>query len=97
MITKRTVEDFFSKEYRDYALYVVESRAIPSVIDGLKPSQRKIIHAANKIWKTGKEKPMKLFQLAGNVAATTMYHHGNSSLESALINEKSCSAVGILI
>lgn len=86
MITKRTVEDFFNKEYRDYALYVVESRAIPSVIDGLKPSQRKIIHAANKIWKTGKEKPMKLFQLAGNVAATTMYHHGNSSLESALIN-----------
>jgi len=86
MIAKRTVEDFFGKEYRDYALYVVESRAIPSVIDGLKPSQRKIIHAANKIWKTGKEKPMKLFQLAGNVAATTMYHHGNASLEAALIN-----------
>jgi len=83
---KRTVEDFFDKEYLDYAKYVVESRAIPSVIDGLKPSQRKIIYAANKIWKTGNEKPMKLFQLAGNVAATTMYHHGNASLESALVN-----------
>jgi DNA topoisomerase-2 len=85
-VKTRSLEDFFDKEYRDYALYVVENRAIPSVIDGLKPSQRKIIHAANKIWKTGKEKPMKLFQLAGNVAATTMYHHGNASLESALVN-----------
>jgi DNA topoisomerase-2 len=82
----RTVEDFFDTEYLGYAKYVVESRAIPSAIDGLKPSQRKIIFAANKIWKTGNEKPMKLFQLAGNVAATTMYHHGNTSLESALVN-----------
>jgi DNA topoisomerase-2 len=82
----RTVKDFFDKEYRDYALYVVENRAIPSVIDGLKPSQRKIIHAANMIWKTGKEKPQKLFQLAGGVAAKTFYHHGNASLEAALVN-----------
>lgn len=84
--TVRTVKDFFDHEYRDYALYVVENRAIPSVIDGLKPSQRKIVHTANMVWKTGKEKPMKLFQLAGSVAAKTFYHHGNASLESALVN-----------
>ena len=82
---KREVRDFFNTEYLDYAKYVVENRAIPSVIDGFKPTQRKIIHAANRVWKTGGEKPMKVFQLAGVVASTTFYHHGNSSLEGAII------------
>lgn len=85
METKREVQDFFNIEYLDYAKYVVENRAIPSVIDGFKPTHRKIIHAANNVWKTGNEKPMKVFQLAGVVASTTFYHHGNSSLESSII------------
>jgi len=85
MNTKRTVTSFFDKEYLEYAKYVVENRAIPSCIDGLKPTQRKIVHVANKIWKSGNEKPMKLFQLAGRVAAEAYYHHGNTSLESAMI------------
>jgi DNA topoisomerase II len=82
---KRTVTSFFDKEYLEYARYVVENRAIPSCIDGLKPTQRKIVYVANKIWKTGSEKPMKLFQLAGRVAADSYYHHGNTSLESAMV------------
>lgn len=82
---KRTVTDFFDKEYLEYAKYVVENRAIPSCIDGLKPTQRKVVHIANKIWKSGNEKPMKLFQLAGRVAAEAYYHHGNTSLESAMV------------
>ena len=85
METKRTVTDFFDKEYLEYAKYVVENRAIPHAIDGLKPTQRKVIHVANKIWKTGKEKPMKLFQLGGRVAAEAFYHHGNTSLEGAMV------------
>jgi DNA topoisomerase-2 len=82
---RREVEDFFNTEYLDYAKYVVENRAIPSVIDGFKPTQRKIAHAANRVWKTGSEKPMKVFQLAGIVASTTFYHHGNGSLEGSII------------
>lgn len=82
---KRSIRDFFDNEYLNYAKYVVESRAIPSVIDGFKPTQRKVAHAANKVWKTGNEKPLKVFQLAGTVAATTFYHHGNASLESTII------------
>jgi len=84
-MSRRTVTDFFDKEYLEYAKYVVENRAIPSCIDGLKPTQRKVVHIANKIWKSGKEKPMKLFQLAGRVAAEAYYHHGNTSLESAMV------------
>jgi len=85
MEDRRTVTDFFDTEYLDYAKYVVENRAIPSCIDGLKPTQRKVVYVSNNIWKRGNEKPMKLFQLAGRVAAEAYYHHGNSSLESAMI------------
>lgn len=84
-VPRRKIQDFFDNEYLNYAKYVVENRAIPSVIDGFKPTQRKVAHAANRVWKTGKEKPLKVFQLAGTVAATTFYHHGNASLESTII------------
>ena len=84
MELNRNVTNFFDNEYLEYAKYVVSSRAIPSCIDGLKPTQRKIIFVSDKIWKSGNEKQMKLFQLAGRVAADSFYHHGNSSLESAM-------------
>jgi DNA gyrase/topoisomerase IV subunit A len=83
---QRTISSFFDNEYLEYAKYVVSNRAIPHLIDGLKPSQRKIVHVANKIWKPGNTKQMKLFQLAGRVAADAYYHHGNSSLEGAMVN-----------
>lgn len=82
-IPVRSIDDFFDNEYRDYAVYVVEGRAIPSLIDGLKPSQRKIAYAANRLWKTGNEKPMKVFQLGGQAAAISFFHHG--SLDGTII------------
>jgi len=82
---QRSLDDFFNNEYLNYAKYVVENRAIPSVIDGFKPTQRKVAYVANKVWKTGSEKPLKVFQLAGTVAANAYYHHGNASLEGAII------------
>ncbi len=48
-------------------------RAIPSIVDGLKPGQRKILHtclARNLI------KEIKVAQLSGYVSADTAYHHG---------------------
>ena len=63
----RRVEDFFDNEYKGYAVYTIENRAIPSAIDGFKPSQRKIAYAANRLWKTGNEKPLKVFQLGGQL------------------------------
>ena len=83
--TSKTIDEFFDEEYLGYAKYVVENRAIPSVIDGFKPTQRKIICAANRTWKTGAEKPLKVFQLSGKIADTMYYHHGDSSLNSAII------------
>lgn len=85
-MNEKTITDFLSDEYKSFAFYTIESRAIPSLIDGLKISQKKVINACREIWKTGKEKHLKVFQLSGVVAHTQFYHHGNASLDSAIIN-----------
>lgn len=73
----KTVTQYLDQDYREYAVYVVEERAIPSVIDGFKPTQRKVIFVADRVWRNGSEKPLKIFQLAGKVAAEAHYHHGD--------------------
>jgi DNA topoisomerase-2 len=83
---QKTISEFLSNEYKEFALYSIENRAIPSVIDGLKPTHKKIIHIASKIWKTGNEKTLKVFQLSGKVASECYYHHGDMSLSNAIIN-----------
>ena len=81
----KTVTQYLDQDYREYAIYVVEERAIPSVIDGFKPTQRKVIFVADRVWKNGSEKPLKIFQLAGKVASDAHYHHGDGSLNGAIV------------
>lgn len=76
-MNQKSITNFLSNEYKGFAFYVIENRALPSVIDGFKPTQRKIIHVCSQIWKTGAEKPLKVFQLGGKVASDAFYHHGN--------------------
>lgn len=57
------------------------TRSIPSVVDGLKPSQRKVIYACRK--RTNKE--VKVSQLAGYVSTETSYHHGEQSMMSTIL------------
>ena len=83
---QKTITEFLSQEYKEFALYSIEGRAIPSVIDGFKPTQRKVIHVASDVWKTGGEKAIKVFQLSGKVASDAFYHHGDMSLSNAIIN-----------
>lgn len=80
----KSVSDFLNDELREYSMDVIENRAIPSVIDGLKPTARKVIYVANKIWKTGNEKSMKVFQLTGTMAAEAYYHHGDQSASTVI-------------
>ena len=84
-MNQKSITNFLSNEYKGFAFYVIENRALPSVIDGFKPTQRKIIHVCSQIWKTGAEKPLKVFQLGGKVASDAFYHHGNMSLENAIV------------
>lgn len=84
-MVEKTISEFLSSEYKEFAMYVIEGRAIPSVIDGFKPTQRKIIHISNQTWRTGSEKTLKVFQLSGKVASDCYYHHGDASLSNAII------------
>lgn len=74
---QKTITEYLDSEYAEYGKYTVENRAIPSVVDGFKPTQRKIINESIRVWKTLNEKPLKVFQLSGRCAANQMYHHGS--------------------
>lgn len=82
----RTIDNFLDVDQRLFALSVIEDRAIPSAVDGFKPVQRKIMHIADRIWKTGKEKFMKAYQLGGQVSSLALYEHGDASMNSAIIS-----------
>jgi DNA gyrase/topoisomerase IV subunit A len=82
---QKTITEYLDSEYAAYGMYTIENRAIPSVIDGFKPTQRKIIYVANKVWKGSGDKPNKVFQFAGRIAADAHYHHGDASLNAAII------------
>jgi len=56
-------------------------RAIPSLIDGLKPSQRKILFCCLK---RDLKNEIKVAQLAGYVSEHSAYHHGEQSLNSTI-------------
>ena len=57
-------------------------RSLPSVLDGLKPSQRKILWACLK---RNLVSEIKVAQLAGYVSETAAYHHGEASLTSTIV------------
>ena len=78
-----TVLSYFKKDVREYSVYS-NHRAIPSLIDGFKPSQRKVIFGMMK--KTGvPDTGIKVAQLSAYVSLETAYSHGEVSLEGAIV------------
>nr|XP_026488839.1 DNA topoisomerase 2 [Vanessa tameamea] len=58
-------------------------RSIPSMMDGLKPGQRKVIFTCIK---RNDKREVKVAQLAGSVAEHSAYHHGEQSLAMTIVN-----------
>ena len=58
-------------------------RSIPDIIDGLKPSQRKVLFAA---FEKKLKNDIKVSQFCGFVSERSAYHHGEASLQSTIIN-----------
>ena len=58
-------------------------RSLPHVMDGLKPSQRKVLYSCFKRKLTSE---IKVSQLAGYVSEHSAYHHGEASLQNTIIN-----------
>ena len=75
------ISELIDGKYKDYSKYVLYSRAIPHMIDGLKPSQRKILFTALK---TAKSNRIKTASLSGNTISQANYHHGDASLNEAI-------------
>uniref|UniRef100_A0A7S1AKX6 DNA topoisomerase 2 n=1 Tax=Noctiluca scintillans TaxID=2966 RepID=A0A7S1AKX6_NOCSC len=73
--------DFVNKELVLFAKYDVE-RMIPSVVDGLKPGQRKVLFG---VFKRKLVNDMKVASLAGYVAEHSSYHHGETSLQGTIV------------
>lgn len=80
-----TIERFVNTDLVNYCIYSVE-RALPSVLDGLKTSQRKILYTVLKRGYLTQAKEIKVAQLAGDVAHATLYLHGEASLCGAITN-----------
>jgi len=61
------------------------NRSIPNVIDGMKPSQRKVQYGCilRKLFK--KQDEIKVAQLSGFISEKTSYHHGEASLQGTII------------
>lgn len=76
------VKDFLSGPVRDFSLYDCH-RSLPSIVDGFKPSQRKVVFGLLKKGENSGE--IKVAQLAPFVAAVSSYHHGEASLESTIV------------
>ena len=70
-----------TKNFLEYASYVIKDRAIPDVDDGMKPVQRRILWALHKVDEGGTKK-------AANIVGEVMgkYHpHGDASIQDALV------------
>jgi DNA topoisomerase-2 len=81
MVNEMNVTELIDGQYKDYSKYVLYSRAIPHMIDGLKPSQRKILYTALKTANTSR---IKTASLSGNTISQANYHHGDASLNDAI-------------
>lgn len=75
------INDMYKSWFLDYASYVILERAVPAVEDGLKPVQRRILHAM-------KEMDDGRYNKVANVIGQTMqYHpHGDASISDAMVN-----------
>ncbi|XP_078520094.1 DNA topoisomerase 2-beta isoform X2 [Lissotriton helveticus] len=77
-----TYNDFINKELILFSNSDNE-RSIPSLVDGFKPGQRKVLFTC---FKRNDKREVKVAQLAGSVAEMSAYHHGEQALMMTIVN-----------
>ncbi|KAH3144876.1 hypothetical protein LV164_006905 [Aspergillus fumigatus] len=80
-VDKITYTDFINKELILFSM-ADNQRSIPSVVDGLKPGQRKVLYTC---FRRNLRKDMKVVELAGHVSGMTAYQHGDASLQQTIV------------
>lgn len=77
----QTYKSFFDNEYKEFSI-ADNIRSIPSIVDGLKPSQRKILYT---LFKRNFKNEVKVELLLGSILELSAYHHGPKSLEDTIV------------
>ena len=80
-IDKISYQEFINRELVLFSLYD-NQRSIPSLCDGLKPSERKILYGC---FKRNLKDEVKVAQLIGYISEHSAYHHGEQSLASTIV------------
>ena len=80
-IKKLSYQDFVDKELVLFSIYD-NQRSIPSICDGLKPSERKILYGC---FKRNLKEEIKVAQLVGYIGEHSAYHHGEQSLSGTIV------------
>jgi len=73
------ISDIIESQYKPFSYYVIESRAIPKIADGLKPVERRSLWAAKKV---ASKEWCKVSKLAGSTMSN--HPHGNVSIEASI-------------
>lgn len=74
------LKSMYKSWFLDYASYVILERAVPSIDDGLKPVQRRVLHSMKTL------DDGRFNKVAGIVGDTMKYHpHGDASIKDALV------------
>ncbi len=75
------IDGMYHDYFLDYASYVILERAVPSALDGLKPVQRRILHAMKEM------DDGRYHKVANIIGQTMQFHpHGDASIGDALVN-----------
>jgi topoisomerase-4 subunit A len=76
-----TLSGMYQNYFLDYASYVILERAVPAIEDGLKPVQRRILHAMYE------QHDGRYHKVANLIGQTMQYHpHGDAAIGDALVN-----------
>ena len=79
--TTGALSQMYEDYFLDYASYVILERAVPAIEDGLKPVQRRILHAM-RLMHDG-----RYHKVANIIGQTMQYHpHGDAAIGDALVN-----------
>ncbi len=83
-IEQISLTEYTESAYLNYAMYVINDRALPHIGDGLKPVQRRIIHAMNELRLGADAKYAKSARTIGDVIGK-FHPHGDSACYEAMV------------
>jgi len=84
-VEKESLKSFAERAYLDYSMYVILDRALPSLSDGLKPVQRRIIYAMSELGLAAGAKHKKSARTVGDVIGK-FHPHGDSACYEAMVH-----------